>query len=50
MPDFTSITFPAWVYSDAMRAFLLGLIVGASIRILRAGLRWFKKAGTDTND
>jgi len=45
-PDFSTYTFPLWVTSDAMKAFLMGFITGALVRIFRAALRWFKAVGS----
>jgi len=49
IPDFTSFEFPAWAVSDEAKVWLCGFIVAAMVRIFRAALRWFKRAGTDTH-
>lgn len=47
--DFTTFTMPAGITSDEAVAFCSGLFVGAFVRIIRAALRWFKRAGTESH-
>jgi len=50
IPDFTTYTFPAWATTDAAKCWLMGFIVGAMICIFKKALRWFKRAGTESNE
>jgi len=43
-------TFPAWATSDESKAWLLGFTAAAMVRIFRASLKWFKRAGTERFD
>lgn len=47
--DFTTFTMPAGITSEEGIAFMFGLFVGAFVRLFRAALRWFKRAGTETH-
>lgn len=49
MIDFTTFTMPAGVTTDEAVSFFSGLFVAAFVRIIRASLRWFKRAGTETH-
>jgi hypothetical protein len=50
MPDWETITLPAWATTDEAKAWAAGLIFGCIFRIFRAGLRWFKGAGVQKYD
>lgn len=50
IPDFTTYVWPSWAYSDAAKLWLAGFVTAAMIRIFRASLRWFKRAGTEKHD
>ena len=45
--DFTSISIPDWALTDEAKAWFLGFGMIAFVRIFRACLRWFKRAGVD---
>jgi hypothetical protein len=47
IPDVTTFTVPSWASTDAGHAFFLGFALASVIRIIRACLRWFKRAGSD---
>lgn len=49
-PDFSTFDWPSWVRSDAAKMWLAGFIVGALVRLFRAALRWFKRAGVESHD
>jgi hypothetical protein len=49
-PDWSTYTFPAWATTDEAKAFLLGIIFGALVRIFRSALKWFKASGHETFD
>jgi len=38
---------PAWAISDECQAWLCGFFLGASVRLVKAALRWFKRIGTE---
>jgi len=48
--DFTLITVPLYMVTNEGKAFFLGLAVGCMVRVFRAALRWFKRAGTERDD
>jgi len=48
--DFTTWTLPVGVTTDLAIVFFFGMFTGASVRLIRAALRWFKRAGVDTQD
>lgn len=49
IPDFTSYVWPETM-SEGMRWFMMGFTVGGMIRLFRASLRWFKRAGVERYD
>lgn len=50
VPVVGTVTMPAWtVNSPEAAAFFIGLLFGAGVLLLRAALRWFKKAGIETH-
>lgn len=48
--DFENWTLPASLVTDEARAFFFGLFTGAFVRLFRATLRWFKRAGTERDE
>lgn len=48
--DFTTWSLPALLVSDEAKVFFLGLFTGAFVRLFRASLRWFKRAGTERDE
>jgi len=44
----TGITLPAWATTDEAKCFFYGLLMAASIRIFRAGLKWMKRIANDS--
>lgn len=38
-------SLPAWATTDEAKAWALGLGAGCLVRIIRIGLRWFKRVG-----
>jgi hypothetical protein len=47
IPDVTTFTLPSWASDAAAQAFFYGFAFGCIVRIIRACLRWFKRAGGD---
>lgn len=47
-PDWSSYTWAEWVTTDACKVWLMGITTAAIVRIVRAGLKWFRKAGADS--
>jgi len=48
--DFNDWTLPPGLLTDASKAFFFGLFTGAFVRLFRAALRWFKRAGVEKED
>lgn len=46
-PDFVNYNFPDWAQTVYAQAWLMGIVVGAMIRIFRAGLKWFRAVGNE---
>jgi hypothetical protein len=46
-PDWQAYQFPTWLLTDEAKAFYLGVIFGALVRLFRACLRWFSRAMDD---
>lgn len=40
-------TMPEWAVSEEAQAWVCGFFLMATVRIFRAGLRWFKRVGRD---
>lgn len=40
-------SLPEWAVSQEAQAFWLGLGVGVMVRLVRAGMRWFRRIGDD---
>jgi len=45
--DPATVSMPAWAVSDEAKAWVLGFIFGALVRITKASLLHFKRAGSD---
>jgi len=45
--DFTTISLPAWAVTEEAQAWFYGFAVMCFVRIFRAGLKWFKRAGIE---
>lgn len=44
--NWSAVDVPAWANSSgAAYAFFVGLVLGAMVRLVRIGLKWFRKAG-----
>ncbi len=40
-------TMPEWAVTDEAQAWVCGFFLMGTVRIFRAGLKWFKRAGHD---
>jgi hypothetical protein len=47
IPDFTGYEFPEWATSDDAKAWFVGFVVGALVRLVKSGLRWFKRVSNE---
>lgn len=45
--DFSNIDLPDWATTDEAKAWFLGFVAMGMVRLFRAGLRWFKRAGAE---
>jgi len=41
------LTPPVWATTDELKCFYIGMFIGATVRIVRAGLKWVKRIGDD---
>jgi len=44
VPGIGPVTMPEWVVTEEAAAFFMGFAVGAGVCLVRAALRWFKRA------
>jgi hypothetical protein len=45
---FQNLDFPSWATTDDAMVFWMGFAVACCIRIIRAGIRWFRRVGSDS--
>lgn len=44
VPGIGTVTVPAWATTPELALFFAGIATAAGVKLIRAGLRWFKKA------
>ena len=40
---------PSWAETDEAKAWFLGLGAAVMVRVFRAGIRWFRRVGSDSS-